>query len=180
MSKGKEQGFMFSKKLQDALNRQMNQEFYSEYMYMAMTAYLKYSSLDGIAHFFETQSQEERLHAMKIFTFITEKGGRVMLESIAGPQVEFKTVQDVFKTALEHERGVTKSINKLMDLAIAENEHSVKSFLQWFVDEQVEEEALFEKMVAKARMAGTDGQGLLLLDSQLANFVPKAPAKADL
>jgi ferritin len=163
---------MFSRKLQDALNKQMNQEFYSEYMYLAMTAYLRYNSLDGVASFFLGQSQEEHAHAMKIFDFLNEKGGRVTLEAIDGPQVEFKSVADVFKTAVDHERAVSKSINKLMDLAIAENEHSVKSFLQWFVDEQVEEEALFDRLLNKVKLAG-DGQGLLIIDSQLANFVPK-------
>jgi ferritin len=159
---------MISKKLEDAINNQINKELYSEYLYLSMAAYFYSEDLDGFAHWMEVQAQEEHTHAMKFFYFLNDKGGRVKLEAIEKPEVDFVSVESIFEKTLEHEKKVTKLINDLMDLAIEENEHSVKSFLNWFVDEQVEEEDTAGKLLSKVKMIGKNTNGLLMLDKELA------------
>ena len=132
---------MLTKKLQDALNEQINKEFFAEYLYLSMSAYLESIEMEGFANYFNVQAQEEHFHAMKMFNFVHDKGGRVILKSLKEPKSEYTSVVNVIEESLKHERYVTKSINELMDVAIKENDHSVKSFLEWYVDEQVEEEA---------------------------------------
>lgn len=158
---------MISVKLQEAMNSQINKELFSEYLYLSMAAYLESQNLDGIANFFHVQAQEEHMHAMKFFKYLNERGGRVKLMPIEGPQVEFKSVDEVFELTLKHEQTVTKSINELMDLAIKENDHPSRSFLLWFVDEQVEEEATAEKLLHKVHLISGQPQGLFMLDKEL-------------
>ena len=167
---------MISKKLQDAFNLQINKELFSEYLYLSMAAYCFEQELDGFANFFMVQTQEEHFHAMKMFNFVTERGGRILLKPIEGPETEFSSITDVFKKTLVHEQFVTKSINELMDLSLKENDHAAASFLKWFVDEQVEEEASVNKILGKLKLIKGEGQGLLMLDSELAarTFTPPA------
>lgn len=167
---------MLSVKLQKELNKQMNNEFFSEFEYLSMAAYFHALNLDGIANYFHVQAQEEHFHAMKIFHFILDKGGKVELQQIAKPDVTFKSPVDVFSKALSHEKKVTKSINDLMDEAIKENDHAVNSFLKWYVDEQVEEESSASKALGKMEIVGGKGEGLLFLDQEFAQrtFVPPA------
>ncbi|HAX47527.1 MAG TPA: ferritin [Ignavibacteria bacterium] len=167
---------MLSGKLQAELNKQMNNEFFAEYEYLSMAAYFHAMNLDGIANYFHVQAQEEHFHAMKIFHFILDKGGKVELQQIAQPDVTFKSPIEVFEKALGHEKKVTKSINDLMDDAIKENDHAVNSFLKWYVDEQVEEEALASKALGKMEIIGGKGEGLLILDQEYASrsFTPPA------
>ncbi len=166
---------MISPKLTEALNEQINKELYSEYLYLSMAAYFASEGLDGFANFFEVQVQEERFHAMKMYRFINERGGRVILKQIDAPQTEFSSPITIFEKAYEHEQYVTSLINKLMDLAIKENDHAAQSFLSWFVDEQVEEENSMETILRKLKLIGKEGQGLLMLDSQLAVRVFNPP-----
>ncbi len=165
---------MISKTLEDAINKQINEELYSEYIYLSMAAYFNDEGLDGFANFFVVQAQEERFHAMKFFNYLFERGGRVILEQINKPESDFGNPQNAFKEALKHEQFITKCINDLMDLAIKENDHSAKSFLQWYVDEQVEEEDSMNKILSKFDKIGDHGHGILMLDSQLASrtFTP--------
>ncbi|HWA05313.1 MAG TPA: ferritin [Ignavibacteria bacterium] len=167
---------MLSGKLQTELNKQMNNEFFAEYEYLSMAAYFHAMNLDGIANYFHVQAQEEHFHAMKIFHFVLDKGGKVELQQIAQPDVTFKSPIEVFEKALGHEKKVTKSINDLMDDAIKENDHAVNSFLKWYVDEQVEEEALASKALGKMELIGGKGEGLLILDQEYASrsFTPPA------
>lgn len=167
---------MLSGKLQTELNKQMNNEFFAEYEYLSMAAYFHAMNLDGIANYFHVQAQEEHFHAMKIFHFVLDKGGKVELQQIAKPDVTFKSPIEVFEKALGHEKKVTKSINDLMDEAIKENDHAVNSFLKWYVDEQVEEEALASKALGKMELIGGKGEGLLILDQEYASrsFTPPA------
>lgn len=160
---------MLSPKLQDELNNQMNNEFYSEYEYLSMAAYFHSNNLDGIANYFHVQAKEEHYHGMKIYNFILNKGGKVVLKSIKSPTVDFASTLDVFEKALEHEKFVTASINKLMDDAIKENDHAVNSFLKWYVDEQVEEESTAGKYVGKLKLISGQGEGLLFLDQEMAS-----------
>ncbi|MBN8586612.1 MAG: ferritin [Ignavibacteria bacterium] len=167
---------MLSGKLQSELNKQMNNEFFAEYEYLSMAAYFHSMNLDGIANYFHVQAQEEHFHAMKIFHFVLDKGGKVELQQIAQPDVTFKSPIEVFEKALAHEKKVTKSINDLMDDAIKENDHAVNSFLKWYVDEQVEEEALASKALGKMEIIGGKGEGLLILDQEYSSrsFTPPA------
>ena len=166
---------MVSAKLQKELNKQMNSEFFAEYEYLSMAAYFHAMNLDGLANYFHVQSQEEHFHAMKIFHFLLDKGGKVELQQIAKPDVMFKSPVSVFETALGHEKKVTKSINDLMDEAIKENDHAVNSFLKWYVDEQVEEEASASKALAKMQLIKGQGEGLLILDQEFAQRTFTAP-----
>lgn len=167
---------MLSGKLQSELNKQMNNEFFAEYEYLSMAAYFHSMNLDGIANYFHVQAQEEHFHAMKIFHFVLDKGGKVELQQISQPDVTFKSPIEVFEKALAHEKKVTKSINDLMDDAIKENDHAVNSFLKWYVDEQVEEEALASKALGKMEIIGGKGEGLLILDQEYSSrsFTPPA------
>jgi len=158
---------MLTKKLQDALNEQINKEFFAEYLYLSMSAYLESIEMEGFANYFNVQAQEEHFHAMKMFNFVHDKGGRVILKALKEPKSEYTSVVNVIEESLEHERFVTKCINELMDTAIKENDHSVKSFLEWYVDEQVEEEATISKLLAKLKLIKGEGFGLLTLDTQL-------------
>ncbi len=170
---------MLSQKLQDALNEQINREFFSEYLYLAMSAYFESIELEGFANYFNVQAQEEHFHAMKMFNFVHDKGGRVFLNALPQPKNEYGTAISVIEEALEHERYITDSINKLMDVAIKENDHAVTSFLKWYVDEQVEEEATITRLVAKLRMINGEGLGLLTIDTELLARKFTVPAEAE-
>lgn len=167
---------MLSQKLQDAFNAQINKELYSEYLYLSMAAYYYTLDLDGFANYFMVQTQEEHFHAMKMFNFVNERGGRVIFKQLDEPEVDFKSPVEVFTKTYEHEQFVTKSINELMDVAIKENDHAAASFLKWFIDEQVEEEATVSKILSKLKLIGGEGQGLLMLDTELAARVFTPPA----
>jgi len=169
---------MISQKLQDAFNLQINKELYSEYFYLSIAAYCYSLDLDGVANFFMVQTQEEHFHAMKMFNFLTDLGGRVILKHIDEPPVEFKSVIEIFEKTLAHEQIVTKSINDLMDLALKENDHASASFLKWFVDEQVEEEATVTKLLSKLKLIKGEGHGMLMIDAELAARVFTPPAAA--
>lgn len=165
---------MISKKLEKAMNVQINKEMFSEYLYMAMSAWLESENLNGFANFFKVQAQEERFHAMKIWNFVNERGGRVLLEELKKPQNDFESALQIFEMALDHEKFISKSINELMDLAIEEKDHASTSFLNWFIDEQVEEEASMDDMIAKLKLLGGKGHGMFMIDKDLATrtFTP--------
>lgn len=167
---------MLSSKLNEALNKQINNEFFSEFAYLSMAAYFHSIDLDGMANFFHVQAKEEHFHAMKMFNFVITRGGKVELQAMKAPQVDFKDVTEVFTKALEHEQIISKSINDIIDISIKENDHAVNSFLKWFVDEQVEEEATAQKNLSKIKLIGGKGEGLLMLDQELAARVFTEPA----
>ena len=159
---------MLNKNVQEALNKQVNAEFYAAYLYLSMAAYYEDMNLDGFAHWMKEQSREEVGHAMKIYGHIYERGGRVKLLPIDAPPAEFESPIDGFKKAYEHEVKVTRMINDIVDLAAKENDKATVSFLQWFVDEQVEEEDQTSTIVEKMKMAGDKGHALFMLDQALA------------
>lgn len=165
---------MLSEKLAKELNDQIKHEFYSAYYYLSMAAYFDDQTLDGFSNFFRVQAEEEQFHAMKFYNFINEKGGRVLLQGIGQPPHEFDSIADVFSKALEHERFVTKRIYTLMDLAKEEKEHATISMLQWFVDEQVEEEDTMETYLKQVERLGEKGSGIFMLDKELSarTFTP--------
>ncbi|MBN1783198.1 ferritin [bacterium] len=167
---------MLSKKMTDALNEQVNREMYSAYLYMAMSAHSESKGLKGFANWFMVQYHEEMSHAMKIYHYIHEQGAEVSLKAIAEPSSDFKSVLDMFEKTLAHEQFITKSINDLVDLAMAEKDHATTIFLQWYVTEQIEEEANDHEIIDKLKMIGDSPHGLFMVDSHLASrkFTPPA------
>jgi ferritin len=170
---------MLSEKMQEALNTQLNKELYSAYLYMSMSAYSTYSGLKGFANWFMVQYQEEMVHAMKIYAYINDQSGQVKLRAIEQPATEFESPMDMFEQTLEHEKFITRSINELVDLAIAEKDHATNIFLQWFVTEQIEEEGNDNEIIARLKLVGEDGNGLLMLDKELATRVFTPPATSE-
>ena len=158
---------MLSQKLQDAINEQINSEFYAAHLYLSMAAFCDTRSLGGFSHWLKLQYNEELSHAMKLFEFITDRGGRVMLQSIEQPPVEFESIGAIMRLALEHEQMVTAKIDTLYELALDERDYSAHVLLEWFVDEQVEEEKSLTEIIDHLEMVGNDGTGLLLLDARL-------------
>ena len=167
---------MISKTLNTAINQQINKELYSEYLYVSMQAWFAHQNLDGFANWMQVQGQEEHFHAMKFFNYLIQRGGSVELLAIAKPPKTFTKPLKAFQMALEHEQFITKSINELMDLAIKESDHAAKSFLQWYVDEQVEEEANADRIVHKLELIKDNPQGLYMLDNELGQRVYTPPA----
>lgn len=167
---------MFSKKLLDAMNEQMKNEFFSAYLYLAMAGYFQDEDLPGIASWMRVQALEELTHGEKFFHFICDANGRTDLRGFEAPQNDYDSPLTCFEFSLKHENFVTDSINKLMDLARKDNNHAAQIFLHWFVTEQVEEEANFGLIVKKLQRIGDDGNGLLRLDEDLGLrvFVPPA------
>ncbi|MGB5848572.1 MAG: ferritin [Ignavibacteriaceae bacterium] len=162
---------MISQKIQKALNQQLNEEFYSSYFYLSMSAYFESKDLQGFAQWFRLQADEEYAHAMKIFDYIYQIGGEVKLMKIDGPKTNWNSFLEVFQDTFEHEQKVTKSINDLLELSYAEKDHATINFLQWFVSEQVEEEATAMQNVKKMEMIGDDKAGLFMIDKELGGRV---------
>jgi ferritin len=158
---------MLAKKMQEALNAQINAEYYSSYLYLSMAAHTKAINLDGFSSWLRIQAQEEMIHAMKIYDFVLERGGRVALTALEGPPTEWASPTAIFEATLEHERYITDRINKLVDLAIAGSDHATNAFLQWFVNEQVEEEANAESVLQKLRLMADAPGGVFMLDQRL-------------
>jgi ferritin len=167
---------MISKKIQDALNEQINAELYSAYLYLSMEAYFQSQNLPGSANWMRVQTQEELTHAMKIYDFVNERGGRVILKSIAEPQTEWQAPLAAFEAAYKHEQKVTGLINNLVNLAIEEKDHATNSFLQWFVNEQVEEESSVDQVVQKLKMVDKAPGGKFMIDTELGQRVFTPPA----
>jgi ferritin len=158
---------MLSKKLQDALNQQINHEIFSSYLYLAMSAHFESVNLPGFARWMKIQSGEENEHGMKFFHYINERGGRVVLEAIAKPPVEFKTPLDVMKKVLEHEKKVTGTIEALYELSMKEKDYATQVMLHWFIKEQVEEEKNASDIIEMLKNIGEAPAGLAMLDSRL-------------
>ena len=159
---------MLSSAVQDAMNQQVNAELYSAYLYLSMAADFEAENLHGMAHWMQVQAKEEAGHAMKFFKYVFERGGRVTLTAIAAPPAEWDSPQLVFEAVYKHECHVTSLINKLVEVAGAEKDYASGVFLQWFVNEQVEEEANASEILHQLKMIGDSKQGLYMLDRHLA------------
>src|ERR671915_1141563 len=158
---------MLGEAIQDAMNEQMNNEFYAAYQYLSMAAYCESENLPGFAHWMRAQAREETEHAMKFYDFILDRNGRVVLQAVEEPVVEFGSPLEVFERALEHEQRVTAMINDLYGLAVRESDYASQTFLQWFVTEQVEEEKNAGDVVETLKMVGDKSDTLFLLDREL-------------
>lgn len=168
---------MLSKKLEDALNEQIRNEFFSHYAYLAMSAYCDSRNLPGFALWLRAQAAEEMTHAMKIFDFVLDREGEVLLKALEQPEHTFGSVQEVFQKALDHERFISRKINELYELAKAENDYPTQVMLQWFITEQVEEEKTATDILAQIKMVADDKSALFLLDKEMGTRRPEtAPA----
>jgi ferritin len=165
---------MLTEKMQKALNSQLNAELYSSYLYLAMHAYFKSVSLDGFANWMYYQAQEELMHSMKFYDFITQRNGKVQLMEVKAPPANWDSPLAVFEATLEHEQKVTGLINDLVDIALEQRDHATQIFLQWFVSEQVEEEESVSGVLEKLKLMGEAQSGLFMMDRELAKRKPSA------
>ncbi|MBN1437426.1 MAG: ferritin [Sedimentisphaerales bacterium] len=167
---------MISKKMQDAFNAQLNAELYSSYLYLSMAAHFASMDLQGCANWMQVQAQEEMVHAMKFYNYINERGGRVLLKAIDAPATEWDSPLAVFEAVLAHEQKVTALINDRAAVADAENDRASQIFLQWFINEQVEEESSAEAVVRRLKLMADAPGGLFMLDQELGKRVFTPPA----
>jgi len=156
-----------SKAMEEALSVQLNHEFASGYLYLSMAAYLSAAHLPGAARWMRLQAQEEVGHAMKLYDFVDNRGASMTLRGLDDPPARWQSLLAVFEAALAHERVMTERLNDLIDLAMAERDHASHNLLQWFIDEQVEEEATLDTIVRRLALIGSDGSGLFLIDTEL-------------
>lgn len=163
----KEEITLLGKAVEEAMNEQIKNEFFSAYQYLSMAAYCESENLPGFANWMRMQAREETEHAMKFYNFILDRNGRVVLRGIEEPLVDFGSPLEVFERALEHEQRVTAMINDLYGLAVGENDYASQTFLQWFVTEQVEEEKNAGDVVDTLKMIGDKSEALFLLDREL-------------
>jgi ferritin len=159
---------MIGKAMQDAMNDQINKELFSSYLYLSMVAHFESKNLAGFAHWMRIQEAEEREHAMKFYEFIIERGGQVVLKAIEAPATEWNSNLDLFREVAAHEAKVTASINALYELALAEKDYPAQVMLQWFINEQVEEEKNAAEIVANLELIEERGTAVLMLDHRLA------------
>jgi len=166
---------MIKPKVQQALNLQVNREMYSAYLYLAMAAYFESLNLKGFANWMTVQAQEEMGHAMKFYAYLVSRGGRVVLSAIEAPPHEWSSPLNAFEEAYKHERKVTGLIDNLVGLSITEEDHATHAFLQWFVSEQVEEEASADAIVQKLKLTAQAPGGLFMMDQELGKRVFTPP-----
>ena len=156
-----------SKKMQNALNDQIQREFHSAYLYLSMSAYCSAENLPGFAKWMRLQAQEEVGHAMRICDYLDDRSSRVVLQAVEQPPSQFKSPLDVVQGVKKHEEAVTASINKLYAMAQAENDYATQTFLHWFITEQVEEEKSTTQLAERLKMAGDNKSAMLLLDKEV-------------
>ncbi len=162
---------MLTKRMEEELNKQINAEYWSAYLYLSMSAYVASEGLAGAANWMRVQYQEEIAHALKFFDYVIERNGKVSLKPITKVPESWNGIIDIFEETLKHEQKVTSLINNLMDVAIEEKDHAAKSFLQWYVDEQVEEEANVQTILDQLKMVESKGNGLFMIDKDLAQRI---------
>ena len=166
---------MMDKKLEQAFNVQLNKELYSEYLYLAMKGIFAELKLTGFVNWLDVQVQEEKAHAMGMYDYVLERGGKIVLEAIDKPEIEGSTPLEIFEQVLKHEEFVTSRINALMDVADEVKDRAALSFLDWYLKEQVEEESSVGGVLATLKLIGDDKKALLMLDKDLATRVFNAP-----
>ncbi|MGE5343374.1 MAG: ferritin [Candidatus Omnitrophota bacterium] len=160
---------MINERMEEAFNKQINEELFSAYLYLSMSGYFESENLRGLAHWIKVQAYEELYHAMKFFTHIVERGGTIKLQPIAEPKHKWTSPREAFFESLQHEKYITKCIDDLYNLAYQEKDNVAKNLLSWFAQEQVEEENSVTEIVAKLKMIGEQSSLVLMLDSQLSS-----------
>jgi len=169
---------MIDGKMQEALNKHTNAELYSSYLYLAMSAYFQTVNLAGSSAWMRVQAREELAHAMKFYDYIIERGGKVALQVVEAPPARWDSPLAAFEQAYQHEQKVTGLINQLVDEAVQTRDHATNAFLQWFVSEQVEEEASVDAIVQRLKLVGDAPGGLFMIDHELAQRVSVQPSTA--
>lgn len=171
---------MISKAMSDALNKHMNFELYSAHIYLSMCSVANEMGLKGSANWFMAQYEEEILHFRKFFNYLVDQGINITLTASKAVPNKYKSLQDIFEKTLAHEQAVTKGINELMELAVQDKDHATQIFLQWFITEQLEEENTVQDIIAKLKLVGDKGHGLLMIDNELGSrtFTPPASGTA--
>jgi ferritin len=158
---------MISTAMQDALLEQLNHEFYSAYLYLSMSAYCSHLEFNGAASWLKLQYEEEHVHATRIYNYLVEQGVQVKLKELKSPPSDFGGIHSVFIASLSHEQAMTSRLNEISDQALKEKDHATYNLLQWFVNEQVEEEATLGGINSKLKLVKNDGYGLLMIDNEL-------------
>jgi len=162
---------MIPRKIEAAINDQINFELYSAYIYLAMAAHLRFKGLNGFANWMQIQAQEETVHGMGFYNFIIDRGGKVALKAIAQPKSEWKSALAAFENVLAHEEIVTSRINNIAALAEAEKDYATRNFMQWYISEQVEEEANANEIINELKLAEDSKEALLMLDREKAQRI---------
>jgi ferritin len=170
---------MIKDNMLNALNEQIAREMYSSNLYLSMAGYYQSINLPGFAHWMRVQAQEEMFHATKFFDYILNRGGKPKIAAIAEPQAEWKSALDAFDASFKHEQYISESINTLADIAIKETDHATLSMLQWFITEQVEEEANVSEIVEKLKLLGDFTAGIIMMDNELKARPAFAPPKSN-
>ncbi|MBD3168032.1 MAG: ferritin [candidate division Zixibacteria bacterium] len=170
---------MMNKKVEEGFNNQINAELHSAYLYYSMSAYFEDLNLSGFASWMRVQAQEELFHASKFYDFICDRGGRVLMQPIDAVDTEWESPLAAFEAAYGHEKYISDRINKLVKLAREEGDVMAENFLQWFVQEQVEEEATADEKVQEIKMVGNQGQGLFMVDRELGQRTFTMPADGE-
>jgi ferritin len=165
---------MLNARVQEAFNQQINAELFSEYLYLSMAAHFETESLKGMANWMRIQAGEEHTHAMKFYHFILDRGGKVVLAQIEAPKTTWNSALDAFQDAYKHEVKISGMINNLANLAIDEKDHAAHQFLEWFVNEQVEEEAAAQLTVDQLKLVGENGVAIYMIDQELGQRQPAA------
>lgn len=165
---------MIDSKIEDALNQQIELEARSSHFYLAMASWAENHGLNGTAEFLYRHSDEERMHMLKLVRFVNERGGKAVIPALESPKNDFSGLQTIFSTLLEHETNVTQSINQVVDLCLSRKDYTTHNFMQWYVAEQIEEEALARNILDKLALIGSDKGGLYLFDRDLEQLQPEA------
>lgn len=158
---------MISKEMEKLINDQFNKELYSVNLYLSMSSYFTARDLDGFAHFFRVQAMEEQMHAMKQFDYIHQVDGVITMQEVAAPQTKFNSIKEVFELSLAHEKSVTQSIYNIVDQSLKDKDFATHAFFQWFITEQVEEEATVKTLIKKIEMIGDNSSALYLFNDEL-------------
>lgn len=169
---------MLTKRIEDALNEQIRVEAESSQFYLAMASWAETSGLNGVAGFMYAHSDEERMHMLKLVKFVNERGGKAVIPALSQPPKTWGSAQDIFKELLEHETRVTSEINSVVDVCLSEKDYTTHNFMQWYVSEQIEEEALARTILDKLNLIGNDKGGMYLFDRDLGNLRAEASASA--
>lgn len=168
---------MISNRMVEAINKQINEELFSAYLYLSMSTFFENMSLGGFANWMRVQAQEEQFHAMKFFDYLQERGSKVELLAIEKPANNWESIQEVFEATLEHEEHITSKINELVTISLEEKDYASQNFLQWYVDEQVEEEATASEILEQIKFLGDNKHGLLMLDREFKARVYTPPVQ---
>ncbi len=169
---------MLHPEIEAALNEQVNNELYSAYLYLAMAAWFEARNLAGFSHWMRLQFEEEQAHALRLFSYIGDRGGAIKLGAIAAPPADWDSSLAVFEFTLKHEQEVSIGINRLVDLCIKHSDHASNAYLQWFVNEQVEEEASVDAIVQQLRLVGDSGHAIFMIDRELGGRQPESEPAA--